>query len=392
MARAQDGDAAAYLRLLEEITPYLRSRTARYLRDPGDIEDTVQDILLTLHLVRQTYDPSRPFGPWLVGIANRRAFDRLRREGRRRLHEVPLASEHDTVAAADPIDSSADRRHLEGAIGELPPAQQQAIRMLKLKEMSLKEPATASGMSIASLKVATHRALKNLRNMLLDRGESDEHHRPHPLARRQRDPRLRPPLLRAGLWLLLAAVIIGLLTVSHGLSPRFAERMQDVTFVTGMFASLLTGVLAAIATFMLSLPDRSRLWLLLPSPPLIVWLSNIGYQCFAGWVSLPPGAVTVEAASSCVATLVLTSLPLSLVMLAMLRYAALLRPISVILMGSLAVSALTSVALSMFHPLDATVMVLGWNLGTAVLFTGLAALFGRRISGRNDRRSASERD
>ncbi len=71
---------------------------------------------------------------------------------------------------------------------------------------------------------------------------------------------------------------------------------------------------------------------------------------------------------------------------------ALLRPVSVILMGSLAVSALTSVALSMFHPLDATVMVLGWNLGTAVLFTGLAALFGRRISSRNDRRSASERD
>lgn len=54
MARAQDGDAAAYLRLLEEITPYLRSRTARYLRDPGDIEDTVQDILLTVHSVRQT--------------------------------------------------------------------------------------------------------------------------------------------------------------------------------------------------------------------------------------------------------------------------------------------------------------------------------------------------
>ncbi len=204
--------------------------------------------------------------------------------------------------------------------------------------------------------------------------------------------RLRPPLLRAGLWLLLAAVIMGLLTVSHGLRPQFAERMQDVTFATGMFASLLTGVFASIATFMISLPDRSRLWLLLPAPPLVVWLSNIGYQCFAGWVALPPGAVTVEAASSCVATLVLTSLPLSLVMLVMLRYAALLRPVSVILVGSLAVSAITSAALSMFHPLDATVMVLGWNLGTAVLFTGLAALFGRRISRRRAPPSAFERD
>ncbi len=193
--------------------------------------------------------------------------------------------------------------------------------------------------------------------------------------------RLRPPLVRAGLWLLLAAVIMGLMTLSHGLRPQFAERMQDATFATGMLASLLTGVLATVAAFMLSLPDRSRLWLLLPAPPLVVWLANIGYQCFAGWVSLPPGAVTVQAASSCLATLVLTSLPLSLAMLVMLRHAALVRPVPVIMVGSVAVSAITSTALSMFHPLDATVMVLGWNLGTAALFTGLAALFGRRFQG-----------
>lgn len=171
MARAQDGDAAAYRRLLEGVTPYLRSRAARYHRDPRDIEDTVQDILLTLHAVRQTYDPLRPFGPWLVGIADRRAFDRLRRQGRQRAHEVALTGEHEVVATARDIDSNVDRHHLEGAINALSPAQQQAIRMLKLQEMSLKEAATASGMSIASLKVATHRAIKSLRSLLVERGE-----------------------------------------------------------------------------------------------------------------------------------------------------------------------------------------------------------------------------
>lgn len=171
MARAQDGDAEAYLRLLQEITPYLRYRTARYHRDPRDIEDTVQDILLTLHSVRHTYDPSLPFGPWLVGIANRRAFDRLRRQRRQRIHEFPLTHDHEAVAGADNIENAPDRHRLEDAIGDLPPVQQQAIRMLKLKEMSLKEAATESGMSITSLKVATHRALKSLRKMLMDRGE-----------------------------------------------------------------------------------------------------------------------------------------------------------------------------------------------------------------------------
>ncbi|MDE1993173.1 MAG: sigma-70 family RNA polymerase sigma factor [Rhizobiaceae bacterium] len=171
MARAQEGDAASYLRLLQEITPYLRSLAVRYHRNPMDVEDTVQDILLTIHSVRATFDPTRPFGPWLVGIANRRAFDRLRRQGRQRAHEFPLSAEHDAVATSENIEEAANRIHLEGAISDLPPAQQQAINMLKLKEMSLKEAATESGMSIASLKVATHRALKSLRKLLLDHGD-----------------------------------------------------------------------------------------------------------------------------------------------------------------------------------------------------------------------------
>ncbi|MDE1993174.1 MAG: DUF1109 domain-containing protein [Rhizobiaceae bacterium] len=195
--------------------------------------------------------------------------------------------------------------------------------------------------------------------------------------------RLRPPLLRAAIWLCVAVVLIVLLTAIHGLRPQFAERMRDTVFVIGMLSSLITGILAAIATFMVSLPDKSRLWLLLPVPALLLWMSNIGYQCFAGWVTLPPGAVTVEAASSCLLTLIVTSVPLSLLMLVMLRYVALLRPVSVALVGSLAVSGITSSALSMFHPLDATVMVLGWNLGTALLFVAAALIFGRTISKRD---------
>ncbi len=180
----------------------------------------------------------------------------------------------------------------------------------------------------------------------------------------------------------MTAAVIILLTISQGLRPQFVDHMRGPTFAVGMISSLLTGVLAAIAAFQLSLPDRSRFWCLLPLPPLAVWLSNIGYQCFAGWVSLPPGAVTIEAASGCFATLLLTSFPLSLTLLVMLRHAALIEPVLVALMASLAVSALTSMALSMFHPLDATIMVLGWNLGTVALAVCLALLFGRRWSRR----------
>ena len=66
-------------------------------------------------------------------------------------------------------------------------------------------------------------------------------------------------------------------------------------------------------------------------------------------------------------------------MLVMLRYAAPLRPTTVALTGGLAVAAITATALSLYHVMDATVMILMWNVGTAALFVGLGGAFGRRM-------------
>ena len=154
--------------------------------------------------------------------------------------------------------------------------------------------------------------------------------------------------------------------------------MQQPVFVVSIAASLATGILAAIASFIVSLPDRSRLWLLLPGPALVVWVSTIGYGCLTDWVSLQPEGIRLGEAARCFATLALTSVPLSLAMLFMLRYAALLRPTTVAAIGSLAVAAITSTALSLFHDLDATVMVLVWNLGVAALIVALGVALGEK--------------
>lgn len=167
MARAQSGDGRAYNQLLTEITPYLRLLVGRHHRSPQDVEDTVQDILLTIHSVRQIYDPTRPFTPWLVAISRRRIIDRLRQQGRSTANETPLNEDHETIADTETnLESRADGRSLREAVENLPPGQREAITLLKLQEMSLKEAADRSGMSIAALKVATHRALKSLRAIL----------------------------------------------------------------------------------------------------------------------------------------------------------------------------------------------------------------------------------
>lgn len=94
MTAAQGGDAAAYRALLKACLPVV-SAIARAQGVRGEaVDDVVQDALMTVHRARASYDPARPFLPWLRAITQRRAIDRLRRAGRRpREVNDPLAYE-----------------------------------------------------------------------------------------------------------------------------------------------------------------------------------------------------------------------------------------------------------------------------------------------------------
>jgi len=174
MAAAQGGDRSAYRELLTRIAVPLRSIAARQLGNPSDAEEVVQDILLTIHAVRHTYDPARPFLPWLVTIARRRVVDRLRSHARDIVSSLEIQLETETFSAspADTPERDWSPSALQAAIDGLPDTQRKAVTMLKLQEMSLAEAAAASGLSIGTLKVATHRAIKRLRSVLL--GDANE--------------------------------------------------------------------------------------------------------------------------------------------------------------------------------------------------------------------------
>ena len=117
-----------------------------------------------------------------------------------------------------------------------------------------------------------------------------------------------------------------------------------------------------------------------PIPTLLVWISTVSYGCLTHWVDIGPDGVRMGEAARCFATLLVTSLPLSLGLFVMLRHAAWLRPTAVTLTGGLAVAAMAATALSLFHNLDATIMVLMWNFGVAAVIVGTGYLFGRRAA------------
>lgn len=171
MRAAHGGDAEAYATLMQELVVRLRQivRHRRPFLEHADIEDLVQDVLLSLHAVRATYDPARPFLPWLLAITRNRLADSARRYARLGAHEVAVDDLDVTFFSGTTNSIAADYGDpdaLRHAIADLPAGQRTAIEMLKLRELSLKEAAAASGTSAGALKVATHRAMAALRRRL----------------------------------------------------------------------------------------------------------------------------------------------------------------------------------------------------------------------------------
>ncbi len=171
MAAAQAGDAAAYQRLLRACVPTIAA-IARHQGVRGDaVNDVVQDALMTIHRARATYDPARPFMPWLSAIAQRRAVDVLRQSGRRHAREVHDATAYDTYADLSEhpdaaLDKAARASWLRKAVATLPPRQREAADRLGLAEETLEEASRRTGRSKVALKVNLHRALNTLRARL----------------------------------------------------------------------------------------------------------------------------------------------------------------------------------------------------------------------------------
>jgi RNA polymerase sigma-70 factor (ECF subfamily) len=161
MRMAQDGDADAYRGLLDELSTILRRYFAKSVRAGDEIEDLVQETLLSLHRGRHTYDPGRPLEPWLFAIARNTKTDFLRRTLARQSWEVML-DEQPLSIAEDEVPTSL----LADALESLPESQKRAFRHLKLEGRSVREAAEIEGTSEGNLRVRAHRAYQSLKAIL----------------------------------------------------------------------------------------------------------------------------------------------------------------------------------------------------------------------------------
>ena len=161
MAATQNGDKAAGNVLLTEVGVWLE----RYFRrrvPPHSIDDLVQDVLIAFYTKRATWDPARPFLPWLAAIARYRWVDHLRKVYK---HESKELMEEDAVEDSEEEVVLA-RVSLDRLFGQIPDKQAEVIEMVKISGLSIREAAEKTGQSESLVKVNIHRGLKKLASLV----------------------------------------------------------------------------------------------------------------------------------------------------------------------------------------------------------------------------------
>jgi hypothetical protein len=190
--------------------------------------------------------------------------------------------------------------------------------------------------------------------------------------------RLRPPCVRALAWLVVVVATAAVLAVFADLSAlghRLSSAPDMWLAVTG---SILTAIFAALAAFQLCLPDARRTWALLPLPAALLWIVASGVGCLRTWFVPGSHAADLSEARDCLIFIVGMSVPLSVLLIIMLRRAFSLQPGLTALIAGLASAAAAATLLNFFHPFDAAATDLTVHVVAVAMVIGA----NRALSGR----------
>lgn len=168
--RAVSGDRAAFSRLMSATKGDLHRLITRYIGDPDEALDLVQESYAAAWLSIGRYDPTRPFGAWLRTIALNKCRDWSRRRRVRRMVRGVMgldAPEAMAVGDAAPgVDVRLDERRrlerLNRALAALPDGQRAPLLLAVLEGRSHAEIGRILGLSSKAVELRIARARKAL--------------------------------------------------------------------------------------------------------------------------------------------------------------------------------------------------------------------------------------
>jgi len=155
------GNQGDYAKFLQNITPLLRRIISGRLAN-AEAEDVVQEILISIHKARHTYDGLRPIMPWLLSIANFRITDHLRKHYAQMRHQSVDIADYENILP-DATEEASDNEYIDELLEEVPDKHKQILLMMHVEGYTAKEVGKRLNMNESAVKVTAHRAIKKIR-------------------------------------------------------------------------------------------------------------------------------------------------------------------------------------------------------------------------------------
>lgn len=162
---AQAGDRAAAAAFIRATTEPV-TRLLRYLTEPGQLDDLVQETYLRAFAALPRYRQQAPARLWLLSIARRVAADHVR-TARRRPRTSSGDWDHDRDARRH-TPAATGMVELRAAIAALEPDQRDAFVLTRVLGLSYAEAAEICGCPIGTIRSRVYRARGELRATLTD--------------------------------------------------------------------------------------------------------------------------------------------------------------------------------------------------------------------------------
>ncbi len=163
-----EGNRKSYELFLKEIQIIFRNFLKNKIIEEENIEDLVQEILISIHNGRHTYDSSLPVLNWIFSIAYRRYVDFLRKKKRINKYEfyTETFEQFQTNIYLDNEDRFIERDKINRILDKMSEKDRKIIQLLKFENYSIREISKMLGKSESAVKVAAHRAYKKLKNII----------------------------------------------------------------------------------------------------------------------------------------------------------------------------------------------------------------------------------
>ena len=193
--------------------------------------------------------------------------------------------------------------------------------------------------------------------------------------------RLPPPWLRTVGWLLVVAAIAAVLLLHYGSGGMLHRLGATPDLAWAALGAVLTAISAAWAAFSLGVPGRRAAWAWLPLPGALLWIGASGLGCLRSLFYPAPGTTisTLHQSSDCLVFIISFSVPLSALLILMLRRACPLRPVLTAVLVGLASAAASASLLEICHAYDAAATDLLTHALAVAVVVGLNAAMGGRL-------------